>query len=136
MGVAEGRQKKVKDIEKVAQGRVWTGEQAKLVGLVDELGGLHKAIAYAQNNFTQDKNARVVEIQHARWTDLFNSFAGNLTNKESRLNNSAGIIDSILSKSCSNMKDGRGMVAPVSSGLMLTMSDEDALELMIEEIIF
>ena len=30
-------------VDEIAQGRVWTGAQAKQLGLVDELGGLYKA---------------------------------------------------------------------------------------------
>ncbi len=37
---AEGRKKKRHEIEAVAQGRVWTGEEALAAGLVDALGGL------------------------------------------------------------------------------------------------
>lgn len=47
-------------VESVAQGRVWTGEQAKELGLVDELGGLERAIAYAQRNCTSSGSAQVV----------------------------------------------------------------------------
>lgn len=35
-------------VDEVAQGRVWTGEQAREIGLVDELGGLYKAIDLAK----------------------------------------------------------------------------------------
>lgn len=38
--VAEGRKKKVEDVRKIADGRVFTGEQALSYGLVDELGTL------------------------------------------------------------------------------------------------
>jgi protease-4 len=44
---AEGRGMALEDLEAVAQGRVWTGEQALAHGLIDELGGLDDAIAYA-----------------------------------------------------------------------------------------
>ena len=47
-GVAAGRHMKVEDVDKIAQGRVWTGERARQLGLVDELGGLHTAIARAR----------------------------------------------------------------------------------------
>lgn len=50
--VAVGRSLPLGDVEKVAQGRVWTGEQAKEHGLVDELGGLDRAISYAQRTYT------------------------------------------------------------------------------------
>jgi protease-4 len=43
--VAEGRDMTRDEVHKVAQGRVWTGEKAKELGLVDEIGGLEEAIA-------------------------------------------------------------------------------------------
>ena len=46
---AEGRDLTKEDIDKVGRGRVWTGRQAKEVGLVDELGGLDKALELAKN---------------------------------------------------------------------------------------
>lgn len=45
--VAEGRGMKVADVDSIAQGRVWTGAQAKQLKLVDELGTLQTAIAIA-----------------------------------------------------------------------------------------
>jgi protease-4 len=46
--VAEARQTTPEKIDQIAQGRVWTGQQAKQVGLVDELGGMQVAIAAAK----------------------------------------------------------------------------------------
>ncbi len=45
---AEGREKTYDEIDAVAQGRVWTGKQAKELGLVDELGGLDTALSIAK----------------------------------------------------------------------------------------
>jgi protease-4 len=45
---AESRHTKPEKIDAVAQGRVWTGRQAKENGLVDELGGLDRAVAIAK----------------------------------------------------------------------------------------
>ncbi len=45
--VAEARNMSIGDVKKIASGRVWTGLQAKENGLVDEIGGLEKAIALA-----------------------------------------------------------------------------------------
>jgi protease IV len=42
--VAEGRQMSVEQVHDIAQGRVWTGQQALERGLVDHLGGLEDAI--------------------------------------------------------------------------------------------
>jgi protease-4 len=46
--VAESRHSTPEKIDAIAQGRVWTGRQAKQNGLVDELGGLDRAIAIAK----------------------------------------------------------------------------------------
>ena len=45
--VADGRNLSLEEVEALAQGRVWTGLQAKENGLVDELGGLGAAIEAA-----------------------------------------------------------------------------------------
>lgn len=45
--VSEGRGMTRDQVDSIAQGRVWTGAQALGLGLVDELGGLQDAIAYA-----------------------------------------------------------------------------------------
>ncbi|MBA2306194.1 MAG: signal peptide peptidase SppA [Acidobacteria bacterium] len=46
---ASGRQMTPERIDAIAQGRVWTGKQAKDLGLVDELGGLNRALAIARS---------------------------------------------------------------------------------------
>jgi protease-4 len=46
--VATARHSTPEQIDQIAQGRVWTGRQAKDKGLVDELGGLAQAIAVAK----------------------------------------------------------------------------------------
>jgi protease-4 len=46
--VAESRHSTPEKIDALAQGRVWTGRQAKQNGLVDELGGLDRAVAIAK----------------------------------------------------------------------------------------
>lgn len=45
---AEGRGKTYGEIHQIAQGRVWSGKRAKEIGLVDEIGGLHRAIEIAK----------------------------------------------------------------------------------------
>lgn len=53
--VAEGRNISQDSVKVIAEGRVWTGEQAKKIGLVDELGNLETAIkAAAKLAKTQD----------------------------------------------------------------------------------
>jgi protease-4 len=47
-GVAQGRKMTVEAVDKIGKGRVWSGAQAKEIGLVDELGGLDRAIEIAK----------------------------------------------------------------------------------------
>jgi protease-4 len=60
--VARGRNRDVEYIDSIAQGRVWTGTQAKERGLVDEFGGLDKAVEVAKQlaNLPADKGVRRV----------------------------------------------------------------------------
>jgi protease IV len=60
--VAKGRNKTIEDVNSIAQGRVWTGAQAKERGLVDEVGGLEKAVEIAKQlaNLPADKDVRRV----------------------------------------------------------------------------
>jgi protease-4 len=45
--VAKARRLSSEEVDRIARGRVWTGIEAKNIGLVDQLGGLDKAIAAA-----------------------------------------------------------------------------------------
>ncbi len=45
--VAEGRNMSEESVRKVAEGRVWSGVEAKEVGLIDDFGGLNEAISMA-----------------------------------------------------------------------------------------
>jgi protease IV len=46
--VAAGRRMSRQGVEAIAEGRVWTGQRARQLGLVDELGGLDRAIELAR----------------------------------------------------------------------------------------
>ncbi|MEO8515270.1 MAG: S49 family peptidase, partial [Flavobacterium sp.] len=47
--VASGRKMTVAQVDAIAQGRVWAGSDALKLGLVDKIGGLDSALAYASN---------------------------------------------------------------------------------------
>ncbi|CAL4320961.1 Protease 4 [Buchnera aphidicola (Periphyllus testudinaceus)] len=47
--VSKSRKKTIKEIKKIAQGKIWTGYQAKKLGLVDQLGNLNDAIKKSAN---------------------------------------------------------------------------------------
>lgn len=58
--VADGRGLTLENVEDLGQGRVWTGTQAKANGLVDEIGGLYRALAYAKREYTSGDATVVV----------------------------------------------------------------------------
>lgn len=47
-GVADGRNLPIATVYRIAKGRVWSGEQAKGLGLVDELGDTNRAVEVAK----------------------------------------------------------------------------------------
>ena len=57
--VADGRDIPLERVLEIAKGRVWTGEQAIELGLVDELGGFRKAIEVAKAEAGIDENKAV-----------------------------------------------------------------------------
>ncbi len=61
---ARSRHMTVEKLHSVAQGRVWTGRQAKQVGLVDELGGLERALAVAKQRAGLSANAEVQVVTY------------------------------------------------------------------------
>ena len=81
--VAAGRRTTPERIHAVAQGRVWTGEQARQRGLVDMLGGLDTAVAVAKAraNIPADEDVELVAYPPRRsfyeaLTEQFSSSSG------------------------------------------------------------
>lgn len=63
---AEGRGMSKDSLMQYAEGRVWTGNQAKEIGLVDELGGIEDAIKIAADLANLGKNYAVFEYPRMR----------------------------------------------------------------------
>jgi protease-4 len=74
---ADGRKLTVEQVDEIAQGRVWTGKDALKNKLVDELGGLDKAIAYAAKKVEID-SYKVVNFPEykMKFEDLLRSYLG------------------------------------------------------------
>ena len=62
-GVSEGRKLSLEEVEKIAQGRVWSGERAARLGLVDELGGMDVALRWAKQ-LAEIPEAEQVRLVH------------------------------------------------------------------------
>jgi protease-4 len=79
--VSEGRGIPVDKVNQMARGRVWTGTDAKRIGLVDELGGMKDAIAYAA------KKAGIKDVSIRYWpekkTDALTELIETITDSES-----------------------------------------------------
>ncbi|MCB9761532.1 MAG: signal peptide peptidase SppA [Alphaproteobacteria bacterium] len=74
--VADGRGMTMDQVEEVARGRVWSGQDAKEIGLVDELGGIQDAIERAK------KDAGIpdrVEVQLMTFTGREGTFGEEVT---------------------------------------------------------
>lgn len=71
--VAEGRGMTIEQVDVVARGRVWTGADALKIGLVDELGGLKEAIAYAQKlaNIEEAELQYYPEVKQDKFAAIF-----------------------------------------------------------------
>ena len=81
--VAQGRKMKIEEVETIAQGRIWLGQDAFKNKLVDELGGLDKAVAKAA------QLAKLKEYHTAAYpskSSLFEQFANKL-NGDSYIDN-------------------------------------------------
>ena len=63
-GVSKGRKLSLEEVEKIAQGRVWTGERAARLGLVDELGGMDVALRWAKQlaDIPEAERVRLVHV--------------------------------------------------------------------------
>lgn len=75
--VANGRNMSIEQVDQIAQGRVWTGEEALKNGLIDAYGSLDTAISYAAEK-TEIENYRVVAYPEYQlnFEDLVNNFFG------------------------------------------------------------
>ena len=62
--VAAGRNLELQQVDRMAQGRVWTGEQALEHGLIDELGGLSEAVLRAKQALGLDADADVALVPY------------------------------------------------------------------------
>jgi protease IV len=71
--VAEGRRLSAEEVERVARGRIWSGIAAKRNGLVDDLGGLSRAVEIARGLArigAQERHQLVIYAPERRWFRL------------------------------------------------------------------
>ena len=76
--VAESRHSTPEKVDQLAQGRVWTGRQAKDNGLVDVLGGLQSAISVAKERAEIDKDSGVEIVPYPPRKSLYEMLSNEL----------------------------------------------------------
>lgn len=78
--VMAGRHLTREQVDAIAQGRVWTGEDALKIGLVDALGGFEKAIQIANKKANLQGDFNIVEYPALKSPieELFNNMTGNI----------------------------------------------------------
>jgi len=81
---AASRRKKPEEIDAMARGRVWTGRQAKDLGLVDELGGLDKAVAIAKTRAKIPAGEQVELVVYPPRRNLYDLLMGSLSGMDER----------------------------------------------------
>jgi protease-4 len=90
--VADGRAQPTTRIDAVAQGRVWTGRQARELGLVDELGGLNDAIRMAAERARLDPAAPVHLTVYPAKRSIYDILSSQLGSS------STGVIGALLDR--------------------------------------
>jgi len=74
--VAAARRRKFDEIEPLSQGRVWLGSQAKANGLIDELGGLDRAIELVKEKAKIPRGERVNLVPYPAKRSIFDILFG------------------------------------------------------------
>lgn len=89
---AAGRKMEVDKLEKLARGRVYTGAQALQLGLVDELGTLADAIAYAKKAAGLDPDTKMERLDLPKPTSPFEALFGPIDPSSTRLSSTSTLL--------------------------------------------
>jgi len=110
--VATGRKMTTAAVDSIAQGRVWTGADALKNGLVDEIGGLDKAIAYAAKLGKTTKYTTQDFPEYDReFGDIFKNLGGFAMSKENLIKEQVGAENYELIKRIRRATQLRGVQA-------------------------
>ena len=109
--VAKGRNMTMEEADAVAQGRVWTGKEAKEIGLVDELGNLDDAVAYAAKmaEITEYKTMSYPRFEN-NLEDSFKSFPF-MNMKDNMIKEELGEVNYKIYKEVEKMSKIKGIQA-------------------------
>ncbi len=135
--VADGRGRAYDEMERVARGRVWTGRQAKDIGLVDELGGLDRAMAIAREKAGLSDDVEVLELPEPRnFLEVMSEmFGGGLISLgSSPFSDSGAAVLAALPKEAHVLMatdQGREVIKTLSTMLKVASTEQDRVLLMV-----
>ncbi len=118
--VAEGRGLTPERVEQIAQGRVWSGSDAKEIGLVDEIGGLDAAIAFAAEKAGLGRNYKLLE--YPRQKELIEAIQDFLENGPKRSARSSSVTEKIAARINGELRMLRSFNDPVGVYARLPLS--------------
>ncbi len=93
--VAEARGLSRDEVEQLAAGRVWTGQQALDLGLVDELGGLRAALSVARREAGLSPGTDTVISVYPRQPGFFEQMRGLMTTAQVNSQPPSSVADSL-----------------------------------------
>ena len=116
VAVAEGRKRKKEEIAPLAEGRAWTGSQARQNALVDEIGGLDRAVEMIKTKARIDAKEKVGLIVYPERKSLFEYWSSK-TSSGSDTSTRRSILKTVF-------RDGstRAWVAAMMQGGMMRMA--------------
>lgn len=72
--VATGRKMTEEEVEKIAGGRVWLGEEALEIGLVDKIGGIEKTISDLAKDLNLEEYDVIESLENRKLEEIFKKF--------------------------------------------------------------
>jgi protease-4 len=119
--VADSRHSTPEQIDMLAQGRVWTGRQAKQNHLVDELGGLDRAIAIAKQRAKLPADGEVEIVVYPPKRSFYEVLTDSLTGSNDSAAVSAWLTASLSSDERDALRTIRGPLSLFRRGEVLAM---------------
>ena len=127
--VGTGRALLPEHVDALAEGRVWTGRQGLRNGLIDEIGGLDRALAYAQRKYAGE-DAAVVDYSKRSFFERLQEYG-----------EEGGGMQEFARAVFGSSVDGRGSIETSllallskpegSSGVYMAVDESDALQCML-----
>ena len=110
--VATGRKMTFENVDAIAQGRVWSGTDAKKIGLVDQLGSMNDAVKYASSLTKLKKYSIVAYPEYEKdFQDIVGKFIPFAKTKENLIKQEIGLENYLMLEKIKKMQTRKGIQA-------------------------